>query len=343
VADDGLSAGTVARRLGVAVTTLRTWHQRYGLGPTRHTQGQHRRYSPEDLARLDVMRRLTAQGVAPAEAARWARGMPSSVPTAVSPNEAPAVVDPDNRPADALSAGDRPADAPSPADRPAIGRHGGGNTIAVGRAGPSARGVARAAMRMDAPAMREQIERSIAEHGVMHTWDTVLCPVLIGVGERHAATRALVEVEHLLSRTVSEALGAVPRPSGGASVPAVLLACADEEQHSLALEALAAALAEMGLPARMLGGRVPPGALRDAVARVGPVAVVLWAQLQATADPDQLVGLLTAPHPPLLVIAAGPGWRRDLLPEGVAAPGGLGQAVALVSAAVKAADRKDPT
>src|SRR3954454_7563471 len=76
VANDSLTAGAVARRLGVAVTTLRTWHQRYGLGPSHHVPGQHRRYTPEDMERLEVMRRLTAQGVAPAEAAAWARRVP---------------------------------------------------------------------------------------------------------------------------------------------------------------------------------------------------------------------------------------------------------------------------
>jgi MerR family transcriptional regulator, light-induced transcriptional regulator len=77
VADDGLSAGAVARRLGVAVTTLRTWHQRYGLGPSQHISGRHRRYTAEDLARLEIMQRLAAEGVAPAEAARWARLAPA--------------------------------------------------------------------------------------------------------------------------------------------------------------------------------------------------------------------------------------------------------------------------
>ena len=76
MADEALTAGAVARRLGVAVTTLRTWHQRYGLGPSQHVAGQHRRYTPEDMDRLHVMRRLTAQGVAPAEAAAWARRVP---------------------------------------------------------------------------------------------------------------------------------------------------------------------------------------------------------------------------------------------------------------------------
>src|SRR3954454_12802475 len=91
VADEALTAGAVARRLGVAVTTLRSWHQRYGLGPSRHAPGRHRRYTGEDLARLEVMRRLTADGLPPAEAARWARQAPPALaddlltPTLVRP------------------------------------------------------------------------------------------------------------------------------------------------------------------------------------------------------------------------------------------------------------------
>src|SRR5205085_4099592 len=79
MAVEGRSAGEVARQLGVAVTTLRTWHQRYGLGPSRHVPGQHRRYTREDMDRLQVMRRLTAQGVPPAEAAAWARRVPMPI------------------------------------------------------------------------------------------------------------------------------------------------------------------------------------------------------------------------------------------------------------------------
>ncbi|WP_239063591.1 MerR family DNA-binding transcriptional regulator, partial [Streptomyces sp. SID14436] len=33
----GLTTGEVARRLGVAPTTVRTWDRRYGLGPDAHT------------------------------------------------------------------------------------------------------------------------------------------------------------------------------------------------------------------------------------------------------------------------------------------------------------------
>src|SRR5215218_4420712 len=67
-----LTVAAVARRLGVAPSTLRTWDRRYGLGPSAHTAGAHRRYSPTDVARLMVMRRLTLEGVSPADAAKIA-------------------------------------------------------------------------------------------------------------------------------------------------------------------------------------------------------------------------------------------------------------------------------
>jgi DNA-binding transcriptional MerR regulator len=315
VADEALSAGAVARRLGVAVTTLRTWHQRYGLGPSRHVPGHHRRYTPEDLARLDIMRRLTAEGVAPAEAARWARHAPD-----VPPGETatPAITAP---------------------LRPAVGRAGGGFAIPVGRAGPTARGLARAAVRLDVAAMREIMQRALDDTGVVLTWDGVIRPVLQGIGERHAVTKRLIEVEHLFSRTATEVLASVPRPPYGGQPARILLACTDEEQHSLPLEAMSAALAQGGVTCRMLGPRVPPGALADAVERTGPAVVVLWSHSPATADVDQLRPLLTGRRRPLLVLAAGPGWSPAGLPPDAVSPSSLSEALRLVSAAARPTDR----
>ncbi|MFV2116113.1 MerR family transcriptional regulator [Micromonospora sp. LOL_025] len=305
MADEALSAGAVARRLGVAVTTLRTWHQRYGLGPSEHVPGHHRRYTPADLARLEIMRRLTAQGVTPAEAARWARRAPDAVP------------------ADA---------AVRPRARAVAGRDGGGSTIPVGRAGPAARGLARAAMRLDAVAIGETIARAVQADGVIATWDGLLRSVLAGIGERHAATGGLVEVEHLMSRCVSEAFAVAARTGAPAGPPRIVLTCADEEQHTLPLEALAAALAEAGVGYRMLGARMPLPALLEAVNRTGPAAVVIWSHTRATADPTQLNALLAAPRRPLLVLAAGPGWLADSLPAGVVRPVDLTEAVSLALA-----------
>lgn len=329
--DESLTAGAVARRLGVAVTTLRTWHQRYGLGPSQHVPGQHRRYTREDMDRLQVMRRLTGQGVAPSEAAAWARRIP--VPMDVAPPlpsakldaawpqpDMPIVISPDA----GRDGGRRSGDGG--------GRNGGGQSIAVGRAGPAARGLARAAMRLDAPAQRDILEMTVAGHGVVAAWDRVILPVLIGIGERYAATHRFVEVEHLISRCVTEVFGAVPRPPSD-QLPRVLLAAADEEQHTLPLEALAAALAEAGVASRLLGARVPPQALSDAMARTGPAAVVIWSSTSRTGDPEQLRPVLGGTHPPLLVAAAGPGWPSRALPAGVQPLGSLTEAVRIVSAA----------
>ncbi|MET8906224.1 MerR family transcriptional regulator [Micromonospora sp. NPDC004551] len=303
MADEALSAGAVARRLGVAVTTLRTWHQRYGLGPSEHVPGHHRRYTPVDLARLEIMRRLTAEGVAPAEAARWAR-------------QAPAVLPPEQL---GLT-------------RRATARDGGGTTIPVGRAGPVARGLARAAMRLDSMAIAATIAHALTTDGVVPTWEGLLRPVLAGIGERHAATGGLIEVEHLMSRCVSEAFATAGRTHPAAGPPRILLACADEEQHTLPLEALGAALTEAGVGYRMLGARVPVAALVETVERTGPAAVVLWSHTRLTADPEQLTTVLAAPRRPLLVLAAGPGWRADTLPAGVVRPLHLAEAVSLAVA-----------
>ena len=282
MAGDGRSAGEVARELGIAVTTLRTWHQRYGLGPSAHAPGEHRRYTREDLDRLDTMRRLTQAGVPPAEAARRALAAPPS---------------------------------PGPT------RDGGGRAIPVGRAAATARGLARAALRLDAAAVTGLLRDAVAAEGVVPAWQTLAVPVLQGVGTRHAATGALVEAEHLLSGCVSAVLGAVPRPGGA---PRILLACADEEQHSLPLEALAAALAERGVPVRQLGARVPFSALRDAVRRTGPDAVVIWAHDPALAHVEHLTALADRAR---LLVAAGPGWSGV---DGLHRPEGLEDAVALL-------------
>jgi DNA-binding transcriptional MerR regulator len=68
-----LTVAAVARRLGIAPGTLRTWDRRYELGPSEHLTGQHRRYSQEDLSRLLYMHKLVISGVSPAEAATLAK------------------------------------------------------------------------------------------------------------------------------------------------------------------------------------------------------------------------------------------------------------------------------
>lgn len=110
--DEGirLTVAAVAGRLGVAASTLRTWERRYGLGPSARTAGSHRRYDAEDVTRLETMRRLTGEGVAPADAAQLALGQdaggPAGAAEASGSDEAAEVLDPLSLAAAAVEADD---------------------------------------------------------------------------------------------------------------------------------------------------------------------------------------------------------------------------------------------
>lgn len=60
--DLGLPIAEVSRQLGVPMPTLRSWELRHGIPPTSRVSGKHRRYSPEDLHALRLMRDETARG-----------------------------------------------------------------------------------------------------------------------------------------------------------------------------------------------------------------------------------------------------------------------------------------
>ena len=64
------TAGQVARHLGIAESTLRSWHRRYGIGPQGSRPGRYRRYSEEDVTRLRRMLDLIGLGMLASEAAR---------------------------------------------------------------------------------------------------------------------------------------------------------------------------------------------------------------------------------------------------------------------------------
>ncbi|WP_235019939.1 MerR family transcriptional regulator [Ruania rhizosphaerae] len=104
-----LTVAAVAGRLGVAASTLRTWDRRYGLGPSTRTAGRHRRYNSDDVTRLETMRRLTREGVAPADAARVARGLDAAdeAVTDQAPDHPDDILDPLSMAAAAVEADER--------------------------------------------------------------------------------------------------------------------------------------------------------------------------------------------------------------------------------------------
>lgn len=338
-----LSVAAVARRLGVAPATLRTWDRRYGLGPAEHEPGAHRRYGPADIARLETMQRALLRGAAPAEAARYALAeRPQSeqpehprpaAPDASGPDPAgpdPAGPDPaGSDPAGSGLAGSGLAGrepvgpgppGPDPAGREPAGPgwaqlprptrpvRVGGRSLRLPGSDARARGLARAAVSLDAVSIRRLLEDSLAAEGVITTWDLVVRPVLGAIANCWEDTGAGVEIEHLLSECALGAfrnsLWAAPPPGGPRPV---LLACVPDELHSLPLYPLSAALTARGIRCRMLGAALPADALASAVRRTAPSAVFLWAQMAGYAAPDLLAGLPRI-RPRVRVFAGGPGW-----------------------------------
>jgi MerR family transcriptional regulator, light-induced transcriptional regulator len=63
------TVGVVAERIGVPIATLRSWTQRYGVGPSDHSPGRHRLYSENDILMVEQMRQLIEDGASPRSAA----------------------------------------------------------------------------------------------------------------------------------------------------------------------------------------------------------------------------------------------------------------------------------
>lgn len=337
VEQSGLGVAAAARRLGVAPATLRTWDRRYGLGPTGHTPGRHRRYRPDDVARLELMQYALVRGATPAEAARYATSVPLPTgPDTAAADLAAATRTPDRPAADSLVPGPcAPTSTPSREAAGAVAADASRRPPdGAPRAGRYAQGLARAALTLDPVPVRALLAESIAVLGVEPSWDEVVRPVLRAVCERWAHSGAGVEVEHQLSECVTAAFGrlAAESPVSVAARP-VLLAGMPGEQHVLPVVALAAALAGHRVPFRMLGPSLPIGAMAAAIRRTAPAAVVLWAQVAATADVAALDGLpRTRPH--FRTFVAGPGWAQRTLPARVTRLDSLRDARAAVVAVV---------
>lgn len=247
-APPALAVAAVARRLGVAPSTLRTWDRRYGLGPSEHSAGSHRRYTADDVARLLVMRQLTLEGVAPADAARSARE-----------------TDPAGRP----GAGGPPSSRRAP---------GGPGEFAT----PGL--LVETAMRDDELGCRRLL--SAATEDVESWWTSLVEPARASLAARTVLARAGEDAEWVLDSAALAVLRTRARPPAGAAAVGdrvVLLFAAPRERRPLALHVLAAALADRGVDARVVTGPVESHRVLELVAMTHPVAVAV---LTEAAAPD---------------------------------------------------------
>jgi DNA-binding transcriptional MerR regulator len=275
------AVGTVAEHLGVSTSTLRSWERRYGLGPTRRTGGNHRRYAPPDVLRVQLMARLTAQGV-PARAAAMAIG-------GLDDREVAARLV-------ASSEGSSRGSAPGSAELDA--------DLSAGTVDD----IVSAALALDATTLTHLYRTALRRLELDTAWTGVLVPALRRIGEEWATGRLDIGCEHLASDLLQAELRALVRARrGDASGPPVLLAAADDEQHHLPLIAVEAELARLGVPAVHFGPRMPARSTVAAVQRTRPRAVFLWASMAR--DPGEpFWDLLGGASGPRRVVVGGPGW-----------------------------------
>lgn len=268
-----LTVAAVARRLGIAPATLRTWDRRYGLGPSAHSQGEHRRYNSLDLARVMMMRKLIIAGMSPANAAQVAIEIQDEDQSQGSIAQLlPKEFEIREDLVDSLM---------------------------------------RASQSLDRPFIENLLANEIQNSGVVATWSEVIVPSLIIIGDEWALKGTGIEIEHMFSEIIKNLLQqVVVKADQPRNVRPVLLACLGEETHSLPLFVLQASLSQEAVATQFLGARTPISAISATVKRTAPPAIFLWAQLASNADLgclDQIPSVRPAPR----IILGGPGWSRD--------------------------------
>ncbi|MFE6969232.1 MerR family transcriptional regulator [Isoptericola sp. NPDC057653] len=295
----GLAVAAVARRLGVAPATLRTWDRRYGLGPSARTAGSHRRYTPEDVARLLVMRRLTLEGVAPVDAAKAA--LDAGVEELEEATEQAASSASGEADQDVPEGEDERPAAPAGEEAPRPGRAhlralpgGGERSMAAsshvpgGSASGRVSAVVDAALAYDQQACDEIL--AIPAQGDPAVWWTEIAEpawqrvaqrtVLAGPGAvpevvlATAALRALRDFTEAFERAMV-AGGAPPANHPSRMRKIVLIFAAPDEVVPLSAHALAAALTAKGATARIVTGPASTHRSLELVTMVRPAALVL--------------------------------------------------------------------
>lgn len=317
----GLTVAVVARRVGVAPATLRTWERRYGLCPSDRSSGGHRRYCITDIARLELMRRLVLSGMPAGEAARVALNSEMNNVQEISLMDTNTLGNKIDSVLNELGIESE------------FGHPGGGAVLSMQGAPAIARGLAKAAYSLDAPACSQLIQNSIHARGVIWTWEKLLTPVLFAMGKKWELTGEGIESEHILSESI---IGQMKQRADQLIAPVnirpVLLASAPDDLHTIPQYVAAAALAERRVGSRALGARVPHSSLLSAIKRLAPAAVLIWGQVPVKAIPAEFENLINARPTPLLLMA-GPGWP-DKLPQGFKRAGDLSSTITAICNAV---------
>jgi len=273
----GWGVGSVAARLGIAASTLRTWERRYDVGPSRRTAGGHRRYTEIDIERVLLTQLLIARGAPPSDAARVAHSLDAAGLATALDSEGGQTEEESGQPSEVVPA---MLEAATSDDPRRIGR-------------------------LVADALRSL--------GLIGAWTDIVAPTLIQIGYEWSEGRLDIEAEHMASEAIGSELRAYTRrmPDVDHTGPTIILASAEDDPHSLPVFALEAALAEAGVASHVLGAQVPAHSLASITARLHPRVVFLWASLPRPSE-EPIWEVLASLGDETTVMLGGPGWPHEI-------------------------------
>jgi DNA-binding transcriptional MerR regulator len=259
-AEDGVTIGELARRVGVTTHALRAWERRYALTSPRRTAGGYRLYLPSDEHKVRRFLALRAAGLpTPAAAAR-----------ASSADQTPQAHRHHARP-------------PRAGAGTGTGTRGGLPRRAT-RAGAPATTAATFRRRLDAkvhafdPTAYDLLDEAITALGLGGALQRVVLPYLVTLGQQWADGTASVAQEHFASHVIRRRVAAETiAPATPHAWPAVVLACPPGERHDIGLLAFSALLARDGWAVRYLGADTPLASLSAGCRSLSPDLVVLAA------------------------------------------------------------------
>jgi DNA-binding transcriptional MerR regulator len=218
--EDLWAMGSVVRRTGITEHSLRAWEKRFGFpNPIRLPSG-HRRYTPEDVQRLQMIASAIELGYRAGDVVR---------------------AHPD-RLAELIGRSVRPV-TPS---------------VNIEEPGKWIERILEASLRFDRHQAASDIRHLAASMGILAFLNQCVVPLLTEVGERWIRGELDVRHEHFMSELLDDELRSLRRSlehDRGRS--SIVLAGLPEEQHSLGLQMVALLAASAGVRPHLLGARVP--------------------------------------------------------------------------------------
>ena len=232
-----MTISAVERDTGLGKDTLRVWERRYAFPqPIRDAKGE-RLYTPEQVERLRLIKRLMDQGHRPGKLFSASEEDLLQIAAAHSP--ATAVED--------AESGDDPALAKNASNSIA------GQIIDLLRA-------------HDVPGLRQALSQAMMRQGLQHFVLDTVTALNQSVGNAWMSGGLQVFEEHLYSEQMSallrQAIASLPASANGR--PRILLTTAPEERHVLGLLMAEALLALEGATCISLGTQTPLFDIRQA-------------------------------------------------------------------------------